>query len=83
MKIALDDMIIDPQPHKYRFVNGPPSRIGDQAYIRIERLFDPFEVPVILLKDKSGRKWLVSCGKLHYPMRELPRLTWPRHPPFP
>ncbi len=60
----LPDLVIEPQASGYYFVFGPPQRVGDVTLIRVpgEASFGRLwaEHRVILLKDRSGRQWLVE-----------------------
>lgn len=65
MKIKLYELIIEPQPTTYS-IDGPwPTRIGDQTYIRAHKptwgVYPSKVTKVILLRDASGRQWLVEC----------------------
>jgi hypothetical protein len=60
MKVLVNSIVIDPQPSPYHFVSMPPKKIGDQAYIRVQRSLVLVDVLVILLADRSGRQWLVQ-----------------------
>lgn len=67
LKIKLDNLFIEPQAGDYEFFGPLPLRIGEITYIAPDDMPQVFggglfvpTVKVILLADKSGRKWLVE-----------------------